>query len=344
MQLTNGALKKHLANQAVALGEKGNVVFESEADYEELDLSAFMAPVVSKKDGQLRPSDSAAKITEAEKFLGESESLYQLGVKYETEVVARGHKALYELLASIYSLALRIEDNLAKEQILELMRKNLKEKFDIKINKNASPISAIVRYVVRTDKMSASRYSKALEVARQENLSAEELPAYIARRGGVSQIQETEAKCLAKKEGSKTSKDRLALIREYFELLGYASKTPLTYDGEMIVFNEEKDTAAETSSFCFFMAHYDGDNQYRIITANDLGKSFEDNIIKFLGKAMPNDLHVLERGVRNQKKKLMMDESLPKALRDNMREQLAKPYSYKQNQVIEMDEPQETEE
>lgn len=92
MQLTNGALKKHLANQSVALGEKGNVVFDSEADYEELDLSAFMAPVVSKKDGQLRPSDSAAKLTEAEKFLGESESLYQLGVKYETEVVARGIK------------------------------------------------------------------------------------------------------------------------------------------------------------------------------------------------------------------------------------------------------------
>lgn len=344
MQLTNGALKKHLANQAVALGEKGNIVFESEADYEELDLSAFMVPATTKKDNQLRPSDSAAKITEAEKFLGESETLYQLGVKYETEVVARGHKALYELLASIYSLALRIEDNVAKEQILDLMRKNLKEKFDIKINKNASPISAVVRFVVRTDKMSASRYSKVLEVARQENLSAEELPAYIARRGGVSQIQDTEAKSIAKKEGSKTSKERLALIREYFELLGYGSKTPLTYDGDLLVFNEEKDTAAETSSFCFFMAHYDGGDQYRIITANDLGKTFEDTIIRFLGKGMPNDLHALERGIRNQKKKLMMDESLPQSVRDTMRKELASPYSYKPNQVIEMDEPQETEE
>jgi len=343
MQLTNGALKKHLANQSVALGEKGNVVFDSEADYEELDLSAFMAPVVSKKDGQLRPSDSAAKLTEAEKFLGESESLYQLGVKYETEVVARGHKALYELLASIYSLALRIEDNVAKEQILELMRKNLKDKFDIKINKNASPITALVRFVVRTDKMSASRYSRVLEVARQENLSAQELPAYIARRGGVSQIQETEAKSIAKKEGGKTSKERLALIREYFELLGYGSKTPLTYDGELMVFNEEKDTAAETSSFCFFMTHYEGDDQYRIISANDLGKTFEDNIIRFLGKGMPNDLQMLERGIRNQKKKLMMDESLPKGLRENMRDQLAKPLKYKSNQVIEMDETQEEE-
>lgn len=344
MQLTNGALKTKMSNPAIALGQKGAVTFEDEASLEELDLSAFMVPALSKKDAQLKPSDGAAKQTEAQKFLSESESLFQLGVKYETEVVARGHQALYELLASIYSLSLRIDESTARDQILELMRKTLKDKFEIKLNKNSSPIAALVRYVVRTDKMSASRYSKVLEVAREENLSAQELPAYIARRGGVSQIHETEAKYLAKKAGSKVSKDRTALIREYFELLGIASKKTMTYDGEVIVFNEEKDTDAETSSFCFFMAHYDGGDQYRIITANDLGKTFEDNIVKFLGKSMPNDLQVLERGIRNQKKKLMMDESLPKNVRDHMRDQLAQPLKYKANQVIDMEESEGSEE
>lgn len=344
MQLTNGALKAKLANPAIALGQKGNVIFEDEASLEELDLSAFMVPALAKKEGQLRPSDGTAKTTEAEKFLLESDSLYSLGVKYETEVVARGHQALYELLASIYSLSLRVDESTAREQILLLMRKTLKEKYDIKINANSSSIAALVRYVVRTDKMSASRYSRVLQVAREENLSAQELPAYIARRGGVSQIQETEARYLAKKEGSKLSKDRTALIREYFELLGVSSKQALTYDGNVLVFNEEKDTKAETSSFCFFMAHYEGGDQYRIISANDLGKTFEDNIVKFLGKSMPDDLHILERGIRNEKKKLMMDESLPKGLRESMRDQLAQPLKYKANQIIEMEEPTEAEE
>lgn len=342
MQLTNGALKSSLKNPSVVLGDKASVTFESEEALEELDLSAFMVPALAKKDGQLRPSDNEAKVTEAQQFLNESDALYQLGVKYETEVVARGHQALYELLASIYSLALRIEDSTAKEKIIELMRKQLKEKFDIKLNKNTSPMSALVRYVVRTDKMSASRYSKVLQVAREENLSAQELPAYIARRGGVTQIQETEAKYLAKQAGSKVSKDRTALIREYFELMGIASKRQVQYDGNVIVFNEEKVTAAETSSFCFFMARYVGDDQYSIITANDFGKSFEDNIVKFIGKSMPNDLRVLERGIRNQKKKLMMDESLPQNVREHMRDQLAQPLKYKESQVIEMEqEPSE---
>lgn len=344
MQLTNGALKAKMGNPAIALGEKGAISFEDESALEELDLSVFMVPAITKKDSQLRPSDGTAKVTEAQKFLAESDSLYSLGVKYETEVVARGHQALYELLASIYSLSLRVEENTAREQILELIRNTLKEKHDIKINKNSSTIAALVRYVVRTDKMSISRYTKVLEVAREENLSAQELPAYIARRGGVSQIQDTEAKSLAKKEGGKLTKDRTALIREYFELLGVASKQALTYDGEVLVFNEEKDTKAETSSFCFFMAHYEGGDQYRIITANDLGKTFEDNIVKFLGKSMPNDLQVLERGIRNQKKKIMMDESLPKNVRENMRDQLAQPLKFKANQVIDMDEPKEVEE
>jgi hypothetical protein len=72
-----------------------------------------------------------------------------------------------------------------------------------------------------------------------------------------------------------------------------------------------------------------------------LGKTFEDNIVKFLGKAMPNDLQVLERGIRNQKKKLMLDESLPKNVRDHMRDQLAQPLKYKANQVIDMEESEE---
>jgi len=59
---------------------------------------------------------------------------------------------------------------------------------------------------------------------------------------------------------------------------------------------------------------------------------------------MPNDLQVLERGIRNEKKKIMMDESVPQSIRENMREQLAKPLKFKANQVIDMDEPKEVEE
>lgn len=335
MQLTNGAIKK---TSTISMPPNAMVVKEEEGvdELDTFDLSAFVIPSKQKSNLAIRPSDKEKKSQEIEKFLAESTELFNLGQQYETEVVARGHKALYELLASIYSLALRIEEHELAEKIVEAIRRDLKEKHDIKLQTNSTPLAAIVRYVVRSDKLVASRYTKVLTVAREENLSPEELPAYITRRGGVTQVQETEAKALSKKEGDKNSKERTAMLREYFELTGYISKESLKFNGEVIVHNSDKGTAAETSSFCVFVAHYESGQDYKIITANDLGHTYEENLIKYLGKDFPSDLYVLERGLRNYKRKITMDSTVPEGLRRKLTEELALPMKHKQQVVIEM--------
>jgi hypothetical protein len=232
-------------------------------------------------------------------------------------------------------LALRIEENDQKDKIVAAIRTDLKDNHSIKLQTNSTPMAAIVRYVVRADKLVASRYTKVLTVAREENLSPEELPAYISRRGGVTQIQETEAKALAKTSGDKNSKERTALLREYFELVGYTSTEKMKYEGTVVVHNSEKATAAETSSFCVFVAHHSSGDDYQIITANDLGRTYEDNLIKYLGKEFPSDLYKLERGLRNFKRKLAMDPSMPEGLRKNLTAQLAMTMKYKPQDVIE---------
>jgi hypothetical protein len=50
---------------------------------------------------------------------------------------------------------------------------------------------------------------------------------------------------------------------------------------------------------------------------------------------MPNDLTVLEHGVRNFKKKITMDPSQPESLRREMEKQLAAPMKHKKVEVIE---------
>ena len=335
MQLTNGAIKTGSKNPSIPLGPKGHImVKDRDVDLETFDLSDFVFGGKGKKEGEIRPSTKNTKQLEVDKFLAEGAELFKLGEKYETEVVARGHQALYELLASIYGLALRIENSDQAEKINEAIRKNLKDAHDIKVQKNSSPMATLVRYVIRADKLAASRYGKVLQVARDEDLSPEELPAYITRRGGIAQIQDTEAKQLAKTTGEGVSKERLALMREYFELMGSASKEEFTYGGDVIVHNEDKNTKAETASFCVFIAHYEGADKYKMVMANDLGKSFENTLIKFIGKSMPSDLHVLERGIRNLKKKLSLDESQPAGLRQNMKDQLALPMKHKQADVV----------
>ncbi len=71
-----------------------------------------------------------------------------------------------------------------------------------------------------------------------------------------------------------------------------------------------------------------------------MGKSYEDNLVKFLGKNMPSDLHTLERGLRNFKKKLALDNSLSSGERKQLERELAAPLKYKPVDVIEMDMPE----
>lgn len=263
-----------------------------------------------------------------------------LGEQYEVDVVERGHKALYELLASIYDLSMRIEQNQHKDKILEGIRADLKTNRDMTLKANTPAIAVMVKYVVRSDKGTLSRYTKVLTVAQQENLAPVDLPAYIARRGGVGQIQEIESLAMAKKSGDKGSKERTALIRELFEVMGMASKLDFQFDGNIVSHSEEKESStekAEPSSFCVLVAHHVSDNKYKIISANDLGRVYEDNLVKYLGKAMPNDLTVLEHGVRNFKKRISLDPSQPESLRREMEKQLAIPMKHKKTEVIEMD-------
>jgi hypothetical protein len=190
---------------------------------------------------------------------------------------------------------------------------------------------------VRADKVNATRYVKVLTVARDEGQSVVDLPAYITRRGGVAQAQEKESVALAKKAGDKSTKERTALIREFFSLMGATSASEFQFDGDVIVHNEEKETAAETSSFCVFVAHHVSGDKYKMISANDLGKTWEDNLVKYLGKGMPSNLYLLEKGIRNYKRRISLDPQQPEGVRKEMERQLAIPMKYKQVEVIEMD-------
>ena len=330
MQLTNGALKKSATPPPIA---SQLPVDELEGvDLETFDLSAFVST------GKTKDKNAVAVLApEVMNFVKESEELFKLGEKFELEVVQRGHQSLYELLASIYGLALRIEESPQMDKILEAIRKDLKDNHDISVKANSTPINVMVKYVIRTDKPAATRYAKVLDVARKENVSVVDLPSYITRRGGVAQAQEVESVALAKKAGDKSTKERTVLLREFFNLMGVTSKNNFQFSGDVIVHTEPKEDEKDASTFCVFVAHHVSGDQYKMISANDLGTSWEDNLVKYLGKAMPNNLYLLERGIRNYKRAIANDPTQPQSLRQDMERQLAIPMKYKQSEVIEMD-------
>jgi hypothetical protein len=326
-QAVNSAVK----NGAIKVPPNANVMLgEEDENLDVLDLALYMKQNMPKRSTEIKPSDKKTKSTEIQKFIDESESLFQLGEKYSNDFIARGNQALYALLASVYSLALRIDEHYAKEEILKTIKKELKDKHEIKVNASSSSMMTIVRYVIRSDPKTASRYAKVLSVAQEENLSPQELPDYISRRGGVSQIQVIESEALAKAEGAKVSKERLALIREFYTYYGLTSSEVIEYNGEVLTHNPENKTKSETSQFVVFLAMDDphSDNKYTIINGHDLGRTYEDGLVKFIGKLLPPELHKLEIGIRNTKKYLLETETISKGLREKLTADLKLPRQY----------------
>jgi hypothetical protein len=66
-------------------------------------------------------------------------------------------------------------------------------------------------------------------------------------------------------------------------------------------------------------------------------RTYEDTLVKYLGKSMPNNLNVLEHGIRNYKKRIANDSTQPESLRKEMQRQLGAPLKYQPVQVIDVD-------
>lgn len=328
-------------NGAISIPKKGRVVVEEDVgELDQFDLQSYMSSAMENQSSRaIKPSDKQKREQQAEAFISEGEELFALSEKYQAEFVVRGNQALYELLGSVYSLGLRIEQSDNSNEIIRLIHKKIKADHGIKIGSSASAMSTMVQYVIRSDKRTSAGYAKVLEVAKAEDLSPEELPDYISRRGGISQIQQVESEAIAKKQGGKESAERLALLREFYKYYSYQDIfQEVTFDQEVTIHNPDKTGAAETAQFAFFMAAADPykSGQFKILSCHDLGRTFEDVVFKFLCKRAPSSLRVLEASVRNIQKKLLQG-NIPSGLRDHLKLELSKPLKYAKKEIIEAD-------
>ena len=107
---------------------------------------------------------------------------------YETHVVG-GRRALYELLGKIMKLTEEFDKSTNSENLYKLIRNELRQKYQIKIQDNTSNVNALVRYITRSDRKAAHIYTRVIEVAKSKKVPATSLPAYIKAKGGVEKIR-----------------------------------------------------------------------------------------------------------------------------------------------------------
>ena len=119
-----------------------------------------------------RPSDKSANEVQVDMVLGQAQNLAKMNDQYVETYVVRGTKELYALLGAIYSYALQVNESPLRDHILQRMRERLEEEHEIKTQINTPWITTVLRFILPMDRQTAYSYSKVLQVAHDENLTA----------------------------------------------------------------------------------------------------------------------------------------------------------------------------
>ncbi len=299
-------VEEFVANKKASIEVKDNVTVKvaEPANDDKFDMASLL--LIGKENAYaVRPSIKAEIAKEVELVIKFGDELALKNKKYHEDYVVRGTQALYGVLTDIYALALKIENSNAKDHILREMREKLKAR-DIKTQFNTPTMTIVIKYVVGAERQTAANYSRVLSVAMQDNISANGLAEYISRRGGISQIHDTEVNSAARLSGAKLSKERLDKIQEMFQLLGHSSEHSFTYKAPVYQLNSHKQNKAETGRFVVFMTVFDDANKvYKIANAFDLGQTFEDSLFRILSKEIEAPLDSIKTKLRSFKKHLI---------------------------------------
>lgn len=244
--------------------------------------------------------------------------------KYNADYIVRGNEALYEVLTDIYKMAVQLDKSDYKHEIHAKLRAILKER-DIKTQMNTPELTLIIKYVVGGDRKRATNYSRVLKIALMEGLPPEELSSYISRRGGIGQIFDTEANSIAHEFGKKLTKERLALSKEFLLLSQWVDPVEFKYEKAILQHNDHKMTKSENASFAVFLADYDQTKDvYRVISGHDLGRTYEDCLLRFIIKDAVGDVEKIKEGITIFKKNLLDANRLPKGLAEKISKELQK--------------------
>lgn len=331
-------VKKTLMATLDAKGIKHNISIDEEVDDVPIvQLESLLQP---KFDEKFLVQSKTSLSSTSQLLLDRAEGLYKAHSQYEQDFIIKGRDVSYKLLEDMHGLATQIKASPDADAILKMMRDFLKEKYDIKLNKSSTAMGTLVRYVIRADKLTASRYGKVLEVAQEEGIKPENFIAFIKDRGGISKITTTQAEKVIQEDFKRTQAARIDFAREICGLLGMTSKNDVEFSKGIIAHRQDKDRKGDTSRFVYFLAeHLDG-NKYRLVSGHDFDRSFEDQILGEIARPLPSDLALIEQSVRQFKRQILKSDSLPKGQRDYLVSELKKPLAYAKDSEQAVDMPE----
>ena len=131
----------------------------------------------------------STSLTITKTLIGQAEDLAAEHEAFNTNYVIGGRQALYSLLGKIAALVEQFDAAVDKDELLEMVRKQLQEQYGIKTQHNTSDITILVRYITRADRKTAHVYARAIETARANQIVPAHFAGYLEQAGGVERIR-----------------------------------------------------------------------------------------------------------------------------------------------------------
>lgn len=234
-----------------------------------------------------RPSDKSANNVQVDMVLGQAQNLAKMNDQYVETYVVRGTKELYALLGAIYSYALQINESPLRDHILQRMRERLEEDHEIKTQVNTPWMTTVLRFILPTDRQTAYSYSKVLQVAHDENLTALELPNYIKERGGIGKITLTKDEAEAAKSVKEHKEAKADMLRKILLANAKSAETIVEVDNKFVI-----NTVAEgkkEGSFEFAICVNPGGNERRVVRFIRVNESIEAQLLSLVAEASLSD-------------------------------------------------------
>lgn len=134
-------------------------------------------------------SVSSKSVLSAQSIIEKADALVKQRENFEQNEYARSNQRLYEILAQVLEM---YEQASSSKTTLSETVKQLKAKLEasnVRVQTNTLALTLFVRYVFRTDRQRSLNYSRTLQAAIQQGITAKQLARFIEDCGGVEQCK-----------------------------------------------------------------------------------------------------------------------------------------------------------
>ena len=214
--------------------------------------------------------------------------------QFETVTLARSNKELYGILGKVQSLFLDAskDANCLKESLKHL--KAILHSRGIKVQVNSPAITVFVRYVFNSDRKRAYNYTRTLMAAIKANVAPEDLPDFIASKGGVEECKKDYSKSLETLQKEQALTSAIDVIKIELETMD-----PV----EILDLPDASVHLSDDCEYAFTISRIIGENQLGILrTIPTTTKAMESSAFKELAKSLLEDEKRAQEGDKADKK------------------------------------------